>query len=514
MTDLKTTAGKLEDLNNRLELSRAPLGTPALDGTDAAGQLRGQLSARERVEALVDADSFVETDALARHRSTAFGREHDRPYTDGVVTGYGTIDGRKVCVFSQDATIFDGTAGEVYAEKMLKLYDLAIKTGVPVIGIYDSTGPRVQEGLVTISAYARLLSRVTAASGLIPQISIVAGDTIGAAAFAPTMADVLITTRGASLHQAAEHIVGADPQSFASADIHAAAGTAHLVAADDTEAITLARLVAGFLPSNNRAEAPRQPAEPTSGSISANITERDRTLNSAIPDSDAEAYDMREVIATVVDEETFFELSASAAENMITGFAYIEGRPVGIVANQPQVLAGAIDGKAAEKAARFIRTCDAFNTPIIEFVDCPGFVPTAEEEQAGLLRRASKFAYAQAEASIGKLTVITRKAFGPAFVFMGAKDLGADLAYAWPTAQIAVTQASQAALAIYGEDATDEREAEMAELFCHPYDAAERGLVDAVIEPAATRGYLIEGLRLLERKVITPPAKKHGNIAL
>lgn len=510
MTDLKTTAGKIEDLGKRLTEARTPMGPEAIETLHAAGHL----SARERVEKLVDEGTFVEMDALARHRSTAFGREHDRPYTDGIVTGYGVVDGRKVCVFSQDATIFDGTLGEVYAEKLSKLYDLALKTGVPVIGLYDSTGPRVQEGIATLAGYARIMARVTTASGLIPQIAVVLGDTEGIAAFAPTLADVLIIAEGATLHQAAAHVAAATAESFGGAAVHATAGTAQLVAADETEALSLARDILAFLPANNRAEAPRVAAEIATGAIADNITARDRVLDEVIPDGAAEAYDMREVIATVVDEDSFFELSASTAENILIGFAHIEGRAVGIVANQPLALAGALDAAAAEKAARFIRTCDAFNTPIIEFVDSPGFVPTPEEEKAGLLRRASKLAFAFAETTVGTLTVITRKAIGPAYVFMGSKDLGADLVYAWPTAEIAVTQASQAALAIYGEDATPDNEAELAAQFLHPYAAAENGLVDNVIEPSATRGYLIEGLRLLERKVVSQPPKKHGNITL
>jgi len=486
MTDLKTTVGKIEDLDAKLTESRAPLG-------------EGEPAARTRVTQLLDEGSFVETDALARHRSTDFGREHDRPYTDGVVTGYGTIDGRRVCVFSQDGEIFDGTMGEVYAEKLTKVYDLAIKTGVPIIGIYESTGPRVQEGSVTMAGYARLLARVSQASGLIPQISVVAGNTSGIAAFAPTFADVLVVTQGTALHQAASHVAGAEPETFGGAAAHAESGTAHLVASDDKQALSLVRDVLAYFPANNRAEAPRVDA----GSVA------DFDLNSVIPDTAAQAYDINDVIKAVVDEGSFFELSAEAAQNIVTGFAYIDGRTVGIVANQPLALAGALDSAAAEKAARFVRTCDAFNTPIVEFVDSPGFVPTPEEEKAGLLRRASKFAYAQAEASVGKLTVITRKAIGPAYVFMGAKDLGADLVYAWPTAEIAVTQASQASLAIYG---SEEKEEEMDELFLHPYAAAERGLADNVIEPSATRHYLVEGLRLLERKAVAQVPKKHGTV--
>ena len=340
MTDLKTTAGKIEDLDNKLAESRAPLG-------------EGEPAARTRVNQLLDEGSFVETDALARHRSTDFGREHDRPYTDGIVTGYGTIDGRRVCIFSQDATVFDGTMGEVYAEKLTKVYDLALKTGVPIVGIYDSTGPRVQEGIVTLAGYARNLARATEASGLIPQISVVAGDTSGIAAFAPTLADVLIVTHGTSLHQAAGDVAQAEPETFGGAAVHAQSGTAQLSAPSEQAALALVRNVLAYLPANNRAEATRIDTR--------EVAEFD--LDSVIPDSAADAYDMREVVNAVVDKGSFFELSAEAAPNIITGFAFVDGRAVGIVANQPLSLNGALDSAAVEKAARFVRLCDAFNTP-------------------------------------------------------------------------------------------------------------------------------------------------------
>lgn len=514
--DLKTTAGKIADLDNRLAAAHEPQGAEAIAATHEAGLL----TARERVESLLDEGSFVETDALARHRSVDFGREHDKPATDGVVTGYGTIEGRKVCVFSQDDSVFDGTLGEVYGEKIIKIYDLAIKTGVPIVGIHSSAGARVQEGIVTLASYARILSRVTQASGLIPQIAVVVGDNEGMAAFSPAMADVVIFAGSGTLHQAAPSVLaqlfGAEVTSseLGGGDTHATTGTAHLLANSDAEAITLARDVLSYLPVNNRAEAPRTAADITAGSIADNVTDADRELDSIIPDEDSQAYDIRDIITAISDGSVFFELSPTYSDNMVTGFARIEGRSVGIVANQPTALAGALDGAGCEKAARFIRTCDAFNIPLIEFVDSPGFVPSAQEEQSGLLRRAGKMAYAFAEASVGKLTVITRKAIGPAYVFMGSKDLGADLVYAWPTAEIAVTQTSQAAAAIYGENATEEKLAELDEKFMHPYAAAERGLADGVIEPSTTRGHLIEGLRLLERKTTIALPKKHGNIPL
>ena len=448
--DLKTTAGRIADLENRL--SEVP---------DSA--------ARHRVESLLDDDSFVEIDALARHRSTDFGREHDRPATDGVVTGYGTIAGRKVCVFSQDITVFDGTLGEVFGEKLTKVYDLATKTGTPIIGFYESAGPRVQEGIVTLAMYAQLMAQMTQASGLVPQVSVVVGETRDMAQFPPAMADVVIGDGGQLVPDSEEH------------------------------AIQLAQQVIGYLPLNNRAEAPRSEAEISHGSIEDRVTDTDHELDSIAPD-DGSTYDMRQVIDTVVDTGSFFELSPTVS-SVLTGFARVEGRAVGIVANLP----GAdLDGDGAEKAAQFIRLCDAFNTPIIELVDSAKVSASA--------RRASKLAFAFAEATVGKVTVITRNAIGPSYVLMGAKDLGADLAYAWPTATIAVTESP--AQAIYGEEATAEQEEKLAQQFLHPYAAAERGLVDAVIEPATTRGYLIESLRLVERKIHTPAPKKHGNIAL
>lgn len=452
--DLKTTAGRIADLHNRT--AEAP---------DSA--------ARHRVESLLDEGSFVEIDALARHRSTDFGREHDRPVTDGVVTGYGTVAGRKVCVFSQDITVFDGTLGEVFGEKLTKVYDLAIKTGTPIVGMYESAGPRVQEGIVTLAMYAQVMARITEASGLIPQVSVIFGETRDMAQFPPAMADIVIGGAGA-----------------------------HLPAESDDDAVAATRSVLGYLPQNNRAEVPRTNAEISHGSIADRITDSDRELNDIVPD-DAH-YDMREVVEKTVDADSFLELTAADSPNMLTGFARIEGRCVGLVANQPLSSNGEIDDAGAEKAARFIRVCDAFNIPIIEFVDSAGVTASA--------RRASKLAFAFAEATVGKVTVITRRAVGPAYVFMGAKDLGADLAYAWPTATIAV--ADNPAAEIYCDDATAEQEEELAHQFLHPYAAAERGLIDAVIEPAATRGYLIESLRLVERKIHTPQPKKHGNIAL
>ncbi|MDO5670147.1 MAG: acyl-CoA carboxylase subunit beta [Corynebacterium sp.] len=506
--DLTTTAGRLADLRARLAEAEAPVGTDAVEATHASGRA----TARERVLALLDAASFVETDALARHRSTQFGMEAQRPLTDGVVTGYGTINGRKVCVFSQDSTVFDGALGEVYGEKIVKIYDLAIKTGVPIIGIHEGAGARVAEGIVTLSMYSKILARTTTASGLIPQISVVAGHTAGLHGLAPVFADVIIMVEDAALHLAAADVVekvtgqAASPESLGSASIHATtSGTAHLAASTDLEALTLVKDVVGHLPANNRAEAPRLETE-----TSLELSDSDRELDSFIPDADAHVYDVRDVVRRVVDNGEFLELQAHYAANIVTAFARVEGRAVGIVANQPSELAGCLDAAAAEKAARFIRTCDAFNLPIIEFVDSPGFLPSQDEEHAGVLRRGAKLAYAYAEAGVGKITVIVRKAIGPSYVLMGSKDLGADLVFAWPTAEIAVTEAPAAVAALDGK--IDEQA--YTNNYINPYLAAERSLVDAVIEPSTTRPQLIEGLRLLDRKVIQTPPKKHGNIPL
>ncbi len=516
--DLTTTAGKLADLRGRLAETEAPVGTDVVEATHAAGDL----TARERIVHLLDEGSFVETDALARHRATDFGLDANRPVTDGVVTGFGTIGGRKVCVFSQDASVFGGRLGEVHGEKIIKIYDLATKTGVPIIGIHEGAGARVSEGVVTLAMYSKIFAAATHASGLIPQVAVVVGENAGLHAMAPVFADLVVMVDDkSSLHLATRDVVEqvtgeqVTADSLGGAKVHATtSGTAHATAPSDAEALTLTRELLAYLPVNNRAEAPRTEVELMTGAVADNVTATDEELDSLIPDSPAETYDPRDVIARVVDNGDFLELQGDYAANIITGFARVEGRAVGVVANQPAELAGCLDALACEKAARFIRTCDAFNIPIVEFVDTPGFLPATEQEHGGVLRRGAKLAYAYAEAGVGKITVITRRAIGPAYVVMGSKDMGADLVYAWPTAEIAVTEAPAAARAIHGEKATAELEAEYAEKYLNPYLAAERGLVDAVIPPSHTRGQLVEGLRLLDRKVVVAPAKKHGNIPL
>ncbi|WP_454978625.1 acyl-CoA carboxylase subunit beta [Corynebacterium propinquum] len=515
--DMTTTAGKLADLAQRLKNAAQPVGAEAVDKRHEAGQL----TARERAEQLLDADSFVETDALVRHRISDFDLEHNKPLTDGVVTGYGTIGGRRVCVYSQDNTVFSGQLGEVYGEKICKIYELATKTGQPIVAIHEGTGPRLAEGIVTLSMYSKILAHMTKASGVVPQISVVTGQTTGLHAFTPAFSDIVIMVDGeASLHHASQeaiaHATGTrlDAQALGSAEIHATeSGTCHLRAESDAAALETARTVIGFLPVNNMAEALRTEAEIQVGSVQDNVTDTDYQLDELIPDDAHAAYDVRDVL-NIVTDDGIFELQHEYAPNIVTAFAHIEGRAVGIVANQSAYQSGALSSQAAEKAARFIRTCDAFNTPIIEFVDAAAFVHSDAEERSGLLRRGAKLAYAYAEATVPKITVILRKAFGSAYVFMGSKDLGADLVYAWPTAQIAVAEAEETARGIFGADTTEDKAVEMEEKFIHPYAAAERGYVDAVIPPNETRGHLVEALRMLGRKVVMTQQKKHGNIAL
>ncbi|MBC3185920.1 acyl-CoA carboxylase subunit beta [Corynebacterium sp. zg-331] len=520
MTDLSTTAGKLADLTARLAEAQAPAGERAIAEVHAAGRL----TARERIGALLDADTFVEVDALARHRVSEYGLDANRPATDGVVAGYGTVAGRKVCVYAQDATIFDGRLGEVYGEKILKIHQLAAKTGVPVIAFLEGAGARAAEGTAALSFYARILAAATQASGVIPHVAVLTGRVTGPHALLAGAADLLIM-----VESQAQLRLGEDPgeESLGAREHAEHSGVAHLTAADDAQAIDALRGLLGYLPSNNRAEAPRPVESRITGSIEENLSASDTELNALIPDDPHAPYDMREIVSRVVDNHQFLEIQGRYATNVLTGFARIEGRAVGIVANQPARDSGRLDSRAASKAARFIRTCDAFNVPVVSFVDAPGFLPGADEELGGVVRSVAKLVYAYAEASVGTITVITRHAIGAASVVMGAKDLGADLVFAWPTAQLAAMHSEAAVPEIHAAELAKAHRkgkdvealkarylAEYDERHLSPYQAAERGMVDAVIPPERTRGHLVEGLRLLDRKVTYPPAKKHGNIAL
>ncbi|APT91224.1 methylmalonyl-CoA carboxyltransferase [Corynebacterium sphenisci DSM 44792] len=529
--DKHTTAGKLADLRARLAETQAPMGPAPIEKVHD----KGKLTARERIEFLLDDGSFVEIDALARHRSKNFGLDAKRPVTDGVVTGYGTIDGRKVCVFSQDGTVFGGALGEVYGEKIVKIMDLAIKTGCPIIGINEGAGARIQEGVVSLGLYSQIFFRNTLASGVIPQISLIMGACAGGHVYSPALTDFVVMVEGTSKMfitgpDVIKTVTGEEvtQEELGGAGTHmSVSGTSHYTAADDEDALSFVQELVGYLPSNNRAEAPRIEHEPMVGAIADNITDTDLELDAIIPDSPNQPYDIKDVIHRLVDEGEFLEIQEDYAQNVVIGFGRVEGRSVGFVANQPIQFAGCLDIRASEKAARFVRTCDAFNIPIVMLVDVPGFLPGTNQEYDGIIRRGAKLLFAYAEATVGKITVITRKAYGGAYCVMGSKDMGADLNLAWPTAQIAVMGASGAVGFVYrreikaaaeaGEDPAEVQkryEQEYEDTLVNPYVAAERGFIDAVIPPSETRGQIIEGLRLLDRKVVNVPAKKHGNIPL
>jgi len=517
--DIHTTAGKIADFEHRLDEAVHAGSERAIEKQHA----RGKKTARERIEMLLDEGSFVELDELARHRSTNFGQEKTRPYGDGVVTGYGTVDGRPVCVFAQDFTIFGGSLGEVFGEKIVKVMELAMKTGCPVIGINDSGGARIQEGVVSLGLYGEIFFRNVRASGVIPQISLVMGPCAGGAVYSPAITDFTVMVDQTSHMfitgpEVIKTVTGEDVgfEELGGARTHnTKSGNAHYLASDEQDAIEYVKALLGYLPSNNLDPAP-------SWQVTADLApvEADSALDLLIPDSANQPYDMHTVVEAVLDDGDFLEVQALYAQNIIVGFGRIEGRPVGVVANQPMHFAGCLDIAASEKAARFVRTCDAFNIPIVTFVDVPGFLPGTGQEWEGIIRRGAKLLYAYGEATVPKLTVITRKAYGGAYDVMGSKHLGADLNLAWPTAQIAVMGAQGAVNILYRSELAAEpgKRTELIEeyedMLCNPYVAAERGYVDLVIRPSTTRAHLVRGLRALATKRETLPPKKHGNIPL
>ncbi|MUL81066.1 MULTISPECIES: acyl-CoA carboxylase subunit beta [unclassified Mycolicibacterium] len=529
--DIHTTAGKLADLKKRTEETLHPVGEAAVDKVHA----KGKLTARERILALLDEGSFVELDALAKHRSTNFGLENNRPLGDGVITGYGTIDGRDVCIFSQDATVFGGSLGEVYGEKIVKVQELAIKTGRPLIGINDGAGARIQEGVVSLGLYSRIFHNNIKASGVIPQISLIMGAAAGGHVYSPALTDFIVMVDQTSQMfitgpDVIKTVTGEDVtmEELGGAHTHMAkSGTAHYVASGEQDAFEYVRDLLSYLPPNNYAEPPHYPVAPAQGSIEETLTDEDIELDTLIPDSPNQPYDMHEVITRILDDDEFLEVQSGYAGNIVIGFGRVDGRPVGIVANQPTQFAGCLDINASEKAARFIRTCDCFNIPIVLLVDVPGFLPGTDQEYNGIIRRGAKLLYAYGEATVAKVTVITRKSYGGAYCVMGSKDMGADVVVAWPTAQIAVMGASGAVGFVYRQQLKDaakngddvdalrlELQQTYEDTLVNPYIAAERGYVDAVIPPSHTRGYVANALRLLERKIIQMPPKKHGNIPL
>ncbi len=519
----ETTKAKLEELRRRVAEAEHAGGELA----ESKQHAKGKRTAHERIDLLLDPGSFVETDRLAVHRATGFGLEDRKFPGDGVVTGHGTVAGRRVCVFSQDFTVLGGSLGEVFAEKIVKLMDLAVKMGVPVVGFNDSGGARIQEGVVALGGYGDIFYRNVRASGVVPQVSAIMGPCAGGAVYSPAMTDFVFMVKDTSHMfitgpEVIKAVTGEDVtfEDLGGAVSHSTrSGVAHFASDDEESCISDVRHLLSFLPSNNLEDPPR--VVPTD--------DPDRTdpdLDLFMPDSPNVPYDMREVIGRVVDDGEFFEVSEHFAQNLVIGFARLDGHPVGVVGNQPMTLAGVLDAAASEKGGRFVRTCDAFNIPILTLVDVPGFLPGTSQEWGGIIRHGAKLLYAYCEASVPKLTVITRKAYGGAYDVMGSKHIGADVNLAWPTAEIAVMGAQGAVNILYRReiaeaDQGEQGETRRAELVEHyeeslanPWIAAERGYLDDVIEPSRTRPALVKALRFTLDKRETRPARKHGNIPL
>ncbi len=510
----------LEELERRKDEARHAGPERAVERQHA----RGKMTARERVEALLDESSFQELDMLARHRIEGMGLEGNRPYTDGVITGFGTIDGRRVCVFSQDFTVFGGSLGEVFAEKVHKVMDLAVSTGVPMIGINDGAGARIQEGVVSLDMYGKIFRRNVAASGVIPQISVVLGPCAGGAVYSPAMTDFVFMVKGISNmfitgpdvvravtgeEVSTEQLGGAVPHATRS-------GLCTVVSADEMSCLADVRRLVSFLPSNCGESPPiREPTDDPHRRVDE--------LIDVLPSNPSQPYDPKAVIAAVVDDGELFECFAEWAPNIVCALARIDGHPVGVVANHPGFLAGVLDIDASEKAARFVRTCDAFGLPLVTVVDVPGFLPGTDQEHGGIIRHGAKLLYAFCEASVPRIQLVTRKAYGGASVVMNAKAIGADLAYAWPSAEVAVMAPQAAVEVLYRRELAEavdpaDRKAELvkqyAEANVNAYVAAERGYVDDVIDPADTRAVLVGGLRMLRSKRQDAPPRKHGNVPL
>ena len=511
---------RLEELTRRKEQALHAGSERAVERQHA----RGKMTARERVEYLLDDGTFSELDMLARHRATGMGMEDSRPYTDGVVTGFGTVDGRRVCVFSQDFTVFGGSLGEVFGEKIHKVMDLAASVGVPMIGLNDGAGARIQEGVVALDMYGKIFHRNVALSGVVPQISVVLGPCAGGAVYSPAMTDfVFMVAESSHMFITGPDVVRAvtgedvSIESLGGAMTHATkSGVCTFVAPDEETCLDQVRELLGFLPANHLEQPPAVEATDDAVRPTPELVE-------IVPASPTSPYDMGLVIEAVVDDGDFFEYHARWARNMVCGLARIDGHPVGILGNQPQVLAGALDIESSEKAARFVRTCDAFNIPLVTFVDVPGFLPGTDQEYGGIIRHGAKLLYALCEASVPRVQVVTRKAYGGAYVVMNSKAIGCDLAYAWPSAEFAVMGADGAVEIVHRRElatAADPaaRKAELVkeykERFVNPWIAAERGYVDDVIHPADTRAVLVRSLAMLRSKHEEQPRRKHGNVPL
>ena len=520
--DLSTTVGKRAEFKRRSAEVIHAGSERAIDKQHA----RGKKTARERIEMLLDEGTFVEMDELARHRSTNFGLGQKRPYGDGVITGFGMIDGRQVCVFSQDFSIFGGSLGQVYGEKICKVMDLAIKTGCPIIGINEGAGARIQEGVVSLGLYGEIFKRNVHASGVIPQISLIMGSCAGGHVYSPAVTDFTVMVDKTSNMfitgpDVIKTVTGEDVtmEDLGGARAHnTRSGNAHYMAADEDDALEFVKALLSYLPQNNL-DLP----EVYETEVDFELSDLDHALDTIIPDSPNQPYDMHDVFTTVLDDQEFLEIMPLFAPNILVGFGRVEGAPVGIVANQPMQFAGCLDIDASEKAARFVRFCDAFNIPVLTFVDVPGFLPGTDQEWNGIIRRGAKLIYAYSEATVPLITIITRKAYGGAYDVMGSKHLGADMNLAWPTAQIAVMGAQGAVNILYRHElaAAEDPDALRAQLvdeydtkLANPYEAAERLYIDGVISPRNTRVEVIKALRILKTKRAVLPAKKHGNIPL
>jgi propionyl-CoA carboxylase beta chain len=515
-----STADKLANLRRLREEARLGGGEQRI----AAQHDRNKLTARERVELLLDEGSFVELDAFVTHRATDFGLDDERYLGDGVVTGHGRVDGRLVFIYAQDFTVFGGSLSEAHAEKICKVMDLAMSTGAPIIGLSDSGGARIQEGVASLGGYAEIFLRNTLASGVVPQISVVMGPCAGGAVYSPAITDFTVMVDGSSyMFVTGPNVVKTvtheeiDLEGLGGARVHnETSGVAHFLAPGEPQALELARTLIGYLPQNNVEPAPRRDewsAPRVDGAA----------LDALVPDSPKQSYDMHDVIGGIVDADSFTEVHEHYARNILCGFARVEGRSVGIVAQQPEVLAGVLDIDASDKAARFVRTCDCFNLPLVTLVDVPGFLPGVDQEHRGIIRHGAKLLYAYAEATVPKVTVVTRKAYGGGYIVMSSKHLRGDINLAYPTGEIAVMGPEGAINIVFRDqleksDDPTKAKAEMIEhyrdTFANPFKAAESGYIDAVINPEETRPTLIRALEMLKNKQLHNPPKKHGNIPL
>ncbi len=511
---------KILDLANRKEKARLGGGAKRIERQ----HLKGKYTARERLEKILDQGSFEEFDAFVTHRCTDFGMEKDQPLTDGVVTGYGTINGRLVFVFSQDFTIFGGSLSKAYAEKIIKIMEMAAKVGAPVIGLNDSGGARIQEGVDALAGYADIFLNNVLYSGVIPQVSLVLGPCAGGAVYSPAITDFTMMVEKTSYMfltgpKVVKQVTHEDvtTEQLGGASVHTAkSGVAHFSYADEDQAFEALKKLISFFPQSNREQPPKiECTDP--------VDRIDENLNYIVPKNPNQAYDMKEIITTVVDGHDFFEVQGGFAKNLIIGFARLNGESVGIVANQPKEMAGVLDNNSSIKGARFVRFCDAFNIPLIIFEDVPGFMPGTSQEYNGIIRNGAKLLYAFAEATVPKITVIVRKAYGGAYCVMSSKHLRGDVNFAWPTAEIAVMGPDGAVEIIYSKEIkgaedkaakTDELKAQYRELFANPYNAAKKGYIDDVIVPARTRMRIIKALAMLSTKDDDLPWKKHGNIPL